>query len=571
MVSIKIKHLILMMLLLAMALPVAAQEPTLPAPTLVPPTLVPTQPADAPQLAQFSGIATIQNEAVLRVGARYNAPPFSYLDENGVLSGYEVEILNAVAAELGTTIEWRQVTRENELEELLTGRVDALIGEKVHTRPAEQQLEFSHPYYLNAQRMVVVETQPYQSFADLSGQPISVVQGSKADVAVEILVDAGLGYDVRRYFTQTQALDALANGEVQAMVGELDNLERAGRQGMRFIEQPVRLDPYAIAMRRGDVNMRNAINRALQRMFASGQVTGIYGKWFPERELDFDVLLPVYESVFEDPRTINEFNPDIPNIDASIVDRIRNGEMLNVAGLSLDPEASSYERLLDPFNQAIMDELARRWSITVNYIPNTAVNTVEFVVSGQAQIAIGVTPRWDGADRFDYSRPYAVHGDRLMVLEGSRFQAFGDFRGGSVMGYWYEDPGDADRIAEIADALRVNTTAYEFRSYSEIVDQFGSRNVDGLFGDSLRLRSIIDATRTSGLPWEIIEDERYSRVPISIAVPRNDVDMRSLVDWTLQDMFLDGTYQQIYNATFGEGEPLTMLTWAGDGGWLLGQ
>jgi ABC-type amino acid transport substrate-binding protein len=84
------------------------------------------------------------------------------------------------------------------------------------------------------------------------------------------------------------------------------------------------------------------------------------------------------------------------------------------------------------------------------------------------------------------------------------------------------------------------------------------------------LRAIIEVTRTSGLPWEIIEDEQYSRVPIAIAVPRNDADMRSLVDWTLQDMFLDGTYQQIYNNTFGEGEPLVMLTWAGDGRWLLG-
>ena len=147
---------------------------------------------------------------------------------------------------------------------------------------------------------------------------------------------------------------------------------------------------------------------------------------------------------------------------------------------------------------------------------------------------------------------------------------FGDFRGGSVMGYWFEDPRDADRITEIADALRVNTTPYEFRSHEEIVDQFGNRNVDGLFADSLRLRAIIEVTRASGLPWQIIADEEYSRVPIAIAVPRNDADMRSLVDWTLQDMFLDGTYQQIYNATFGEGEPLVMLTWAGDGSWLLG-
>ena len=566
----KMKYLFLFSLMVSMifalVLPGFAQEPTLPAPTLVPPTLVPTEPADVVHYADYSGIATLQNEGVLRVGARFNMQPFSFLDTTGKLAGYEADVATAVASELGVLIEFVQVTGENEIEELLTGRVDALIGEQVHTRSSEQIMEFSHPYYVNAQRMVVLETSSYSRFEELNGQPVSVVQGSYGEIAVQDMVASGTGFVLRQYFTQNDALDALAKGEVQAMIGELDNLLRAGRQGMRLIEQPVRLDPYAIAVRRYDVNLRNAVNRSIQRLFASGRLEEIYARWF-DTPLDFDVLIPVYESIFQDGRGIHEFNADIPMRERSLVEKIAAGEPLQVAGLSLNPDAPQ-ERLVDPFNQAIMDEMARRWGATINYLPNSARNSVEFMFDGSADLAVGVTPRWDGADRFDYSRAYAVHGDRLMVLEGSRFQRFADFRGGSYIGFWYEFPDDRARIEEIAAALRVNTSVYEFRSVDEIIDQFNNRNVDGLFGDSLWLKAIITETARSGLPWQVFEDEEYSRVPLAIALPRNDADFRSLVDWTLQDMFLDGTYQRIFRDTFGEGEPLVMLTWSGDGSWL---
>jgi ABC-type amino acid transport substrate-binding protein len=548
----------------------AAQEPTQPAPTLVPPTLVPTIPADAVEVADHSGVATIQNENMLRVGALYNAPPFSFLDESGKVTGFEADVMNAIAVELGTTVEWVQVTGETQFDDLNFGRVDALIGEQIITRGSAEFLNYTHPYYLNQQRMVVLEGQPYQNLNELNSQPVSVVQGSAGEVAAQAAITGGMSWNLRPYFTEKEALDALANGEVQGMVGEYDDLSRAGRQGMRFITQPVQLDPYAIAIRRYDVNLRNALNRSLQRLHASGRLTEIYQQWFPDTELDFDVLLPVYENVFEDARTISQFPADIPIPTQSLVDRIQAGETLRVAGLSLNPDADLYERLLDPFNQAIMDEMARRWGASIEYIPNSALNAADLLGSGGADFAIGVTPRWDGADRFDYSRPYATHGEHVMVLEGSRFGSFGDFRGGSYMGFWYEDTKNRERIEQIAEALRVNTTVYEFRSIEEIVDQFAERNVDGIFGDTRRLRSIIQQTERSGLPWKVI-DEPFSFSPITVALPRNDDSFRELVDWTLQDMFLDGTYQRLYNELNGDGEPLTMLTWPGDGDWLLGE
>ncbi|MFP4322928.1 MAG: transporter substrate-binding domain-containing protein, partial [Anaerolineales bacterium] len=89
-----------------------AQQPTAPAPTLVPPTRVPTQPAQAEQPADYSGVATLVEENTLRLGTRYNERPFSYLDENGQLTGYEVELMESLGVQLGVAIDWVQVTAE---------------------------------------------------------------------------------------------------------------------------------------------------------------------------------------------------------------------------------------------------------------------------------------------------------------------------------------------------------------------------------------------------------------------------------------------------------------------------
>lgn len=529
-----------------------------PVPTLVPPTPFPTQPVEAIQVADYSGIATLQSEGMLRVGARFNLPPFSFIGADGELTGYEVDVVNAIATQLGVEVAFVQVTSENELEMLRTGAVDLLIGQQSHTREASQNVEFSHPYYLNKQQMVVLFESPYQSFSDLNGQPVSYVVQSRGEVALGRIVAAnGLSYDLRAYFHQDDALDALANGDVQAMVGELDNLQRAGRQGMRLIEQPLQLDPYAIAVRRYDVNLRNILNRSLQRIWASGELTGLYNRWF-EADLDFSVLVPVYESIGQDPRVVADFPTDLPIPASSVVDKIRNGEVINVAGLTLDVN-DPYSQLIDPFNRALMDEMARRWGVGVNYVPGT----VELMVSGQADITVGVTPRWDGADRFDYSRPYAFHGNAIMVINPERYGSFFDMRGGTYIGYWYEFPQDRAEVERIAEELRVRPSVYEFRSQQEIIDKFADRTVQALFGDNLRLEAIRRNTN-SGLPFEIL-DEQYSLVPLAVAVPRNDADFRALVDWTLQDMFLDGTYQRIYNETFSVGEPITMITWPGEG------
>ncbi|NDJ76841.1 MAG: transporter substrate-binding domain-containing protein [Chloroflexi bacterium] len=536
--------------------------PTPGAPTLVPPTLVPVQAGEeAVVRAEFSALADIQENRVLRVGTYYNAYPFAWLNQTGVVDGYETDVMRAIGIELGVDIEFVQVTRQNDVESLLSGNVDILIGQQVHTRDREEQLDFCHPYYINEERMVIRQGTPYTTLGQMANLPISVEIGSRGHRALlNYAATSGIQYDIRTYFSESAALDALANGDVEGMVGTLDSLRRAGRQQMSLIDQPILTEPYAIAVRRYDVNLRNLLNRSLQKLKASGRMDEIYDEWFPNADIDFNSLIPVYETLYEDARGLDDFNPDIPYPPSPVLERIQNGLPIRVAGLVIDDEdPPAQARILNDMNRAMVDYMALQWGAQVQYIPNSSRNAVDLVANGQADLAVGVSPRWDGADRVEYSLPYVQHGDRLMVPVNETITGFAGMRGtGWFIGYFADDEPDADHIRYYAEFFGVGQNVRDpFQIYNEdqaIYTMVQEDNINAIYGDSLRLLALM--REGDGDSVKLLDDWYGDILPITFAVPRNDADFRALVDFALQDMARDGVYQQYWDTYFGLGDPI---------------
>lgn len=547
---------------------IPSATPTLTAPTLVPPTPLPTLTVTPFTPPTESGLAAIQRDRALRVGTYFNAYPFAWLNEQGVVTGYEIEILEAIAIELGIELEFVQTTRHNALDLLLSGQVDVLAGQQIHTRDRENLVDFTHPYYANAERMVVLTEAPYAALRDLAGQPVAVEIGSRSERALRAWGEHnGVSFDVRPFFTESAALDALASGEVQGMVGVLDSLRRAGRQGMRLVDEPVLDEYYAITIRRWDVNLRDVLNRSLQRLKASGRLEEIYRAWFAGDGTNFDLLVPVYERLYEDQRALADFPIDAPVPDRSVAERLSSGQPLRVAGIvPVGQDAPAQVATINDLNRALVEEMARRWNAQIEYLPDSAQGAAALVAGGQADLAVGVSPLWDATLRVEYSLPYLAHGDRLMVAQPSQIvSGFADMLGtGWWIGYFADEPGDADLIRRFAEMSGVSANINEpfaiQREDDAIYTLTVGRNVDAVFGDNLRLRGLMQESGETGV--KILPTEYGDDRPIALAVPHADADFRALVDATLQDMALDGTFRALWAAHFGEGEPLPILFYA---------
>lgn len=550
--------------------PIPSSTPTLDAPTLVPPTPLPIPSPTPFQPPDQSGLVTAQTEGRLRVGALFNAAPFTWLNEQGEVDGYEADILNAIGIELGIDIDYIQVTRHNADDMLLSGQVDVLISQQVHTRDRDETFDFTHPYYVNYEQMVVKTDAPYRTLNDMAGLPVSVEIGSRSERALHHWSEqSGVQFDIRPYFSESAALDALANGEVQGMVGELGRLRRAGRQQMRLIETPVLEEDYGIAVRRWDANLLNLLNRSLQRLKASGRLDEIFKTWFPDESIDFTTLVPVYDMLYDDTRALGDFPIDIPYPANPVVARIQSGQPIRVAGLiTTELDAPAQMRFMNALNQALIDEMARRWNATIQYVPGSVLNPVDMVVSGQADLAVGVSPRWDGADRVEYSLPYLKHGDRLMLPANSTLTGFADMLGtGWIIAYFADDGLDADHIKKFANYFGVGQNVRDpfaiQRESDAIFTMITENNVDAIYGDSLRLLAL-QKESDQGSQVKILDTPYGDDMPITFAGPRNDADFRDLINFTLQDMARDGTYQRLWADRFGTGSPLAIPFWAAD-------
>lgn len=517
--------------------------------TRVPPTLVPTPQGFAADTGystvEISGLVRVQEEGVLRVGTPYNMRPFAWLDETGRLVGFEVDVMRAITDELGIEIEFVQVTAETERRLLLTGAVDVLIGEQLKSRQNHEFMDFSYTYYDNRQKIVIrqEDSATYPTISSLSNQRIGVVAGSRGEESINIyMARNGVGFDLVRYLSQDNALDALSAGEVVAVVGEWDDLNRAGRLGMSYVPEDLQIDLYAIAMRRYDVNLKNLINRSLQRLLKSGVLTSLADSYFTDRDaVNFGAFIPIFNGTESDTRTVADFPPDMPIPASSVTEKIRNGETLTVAGLSMS-ETPSTLTYLDAINRAIVEEMARRWGVSVNFLPNSTGNAVDLLANGQADLAVGVQPRWDGADRVDYTVPYFYTGNRILVLETSQFDSLADFRRGSYIGYFADAPDDQAYL----EGLEGTFSTYRFADENDARQMFNTRDVDGAYGDIIRLLAFMDAN--GGYPWLLIGGSLGQNPfqPITLAVPRNDVDFLTLVNWTLSDMRYDGTLERLW-------------------------
>ncbi len=527
---------------------------TLAAPTQVPyPTPGPTARPTA------SAIRRIVDNGVLRVGIKFNEPPFGMLDKNGNVVGYDADIARTLAESWGVAVEFVQVTNQTAVEYLLSSEVDILIAAMPHRREYEAFMDFSQSYYPGGQAAMVRADSGISAVEQLNQRTLVAVAGS---TAAEALAARNLEATLVLTDTLDEALTRLMAGEVDAVVDSLIRLRNAKAEldgAVTILDDLLMSEPLAIGLTRSDGNFLNALNRTLQALEQGGRMGEIHGAWLPDYTYPGMVT---WET--SDTRAFADYPTDITYVD-SVLERLAGGETLYVAGLSGTPEGATQ---LEAFHRALVEAMAARWGVPVEFLSASAENPAAFVADGRAQLAVGVEPRWDGVDAVDYSQAFLLHGDRLMVRKDSTFRGFGDMRGKRVAVFGEDAAEKETRANELALSARVRLAGVRQVEDAQAALRALNRNdVDAVFGDSLVLGPLIEAN-----PDAVRFTERfYSRYGVAFAVPRNDADFRALVNFTLQDLVRDGTYDRLYAELLGWAEPLPVEVWPGDDAWLRAQ
>jgi ABC-type amino acid transport substrate-binding protein len=546
------------MLLLAVAFVTTPGQSQPGVPTLVPPTPIPQPATDAdPPLPGQSTIARIRETNVLNVGYLYNEPPFSELNVRGRVSGFDADIANSIASLWGVDTNPVQITRgPQEMARMLAdGEIDIVMGGLVHQRDYDAFMEFSQTYHTGRKTIMVLTDDPAQAISDFGARPLGVVLASPAEVALNRwLGRTGAPAEVVTYWTLDRAYAALASGEISGVVDSEHRLLRISSEqpnAIRLLAGVIEPEPYAIGFLQQDASMRDLVNASLHYLMANGRMNEIQQVHFPGEP---DDVVRVWAGLGEVEPQPSQYETTLVYPTQYVLPRIQGNGTIRVAGLyDRDEAPTNRATRLDAFHRRLIDALAARWGVTVDYIPASASNALDLVANGQADIAVGVEPNWDWATRVDFVEPYLVHGYRLMVRENDSVRGFTDLTG-DLVAIPNNDPAAPDQVRAIAES--VNTPIEIVQPREEdlgfIVLNEGEDG-DVAFGDSIALVAHVQANpdtlrltltpETEEPRWynpALVANQDYGPRLMAIAVPQNDLEFRLLVTYTMQEIAEEG-------------------------------
>lgn len=556
--------ILLLTCLCVVTIPSLAQD-ELPIPTLIPPTLVPDTTGVDEVLYGDAAIAQIIQSNKVRMGILWNEPPFSSFNVKGEVDGLSVGLGKALASAWGVEAEFIQVTRQNDLDYLMTGQIDLLLSDTVLTRTNEQVIDFSSPFYLNS---LIGLTRTADTIIDSSGlanRRLGVVIGSDAEAQLQNwLPYQPFTVTVNSYFTLDQAVLALVSNEIDAVIDREHTLERfILTDQTRLMEQPLLILPMSVMVRRQDINTRLLVNQTLQHLFVQGELTKLYSTYLNGRSVADDLIF-VWAGLPEQAPTPQSFNQTMDYPDEYVISQI-GARPLRIA-MPADTQQSEVSRRLNQSHQALAQAVATRLGVALEVLSVDPSDLVGVVERGEADLALGVAPDWGFTNRVELSAPYLLHGKRLLTTIRDDFQSFTDLRGQWV-GVFASEPNAAQLAQELGESVNATINVFTItRDEDAAFEMLQERNIDAVFGDSLRLLPHLEAfpndlklsMRCSTCdPW-------YSREYYSIALRRNDVDLRRVVDYTLQDLSRDGSLVSILSAVYVPGEEMYIMTTPGN-------
>jgi len=525
--------------------------------TLVPPTLVAT-PQRPPQdfILAESGVARILRDGRVRIGVLYNEPPFGEINMRGQLSGMDADLGRLLAETWGVEAVFVQVTRQNRLEQVEQGMVDLLIAAQVQRRELDKRVEFSEPYRVGRQAVMVRSDDAAQGLNDLAGRRVGVVLGTEGELALrDWQARRGVNAQVQPYLIADQAVSALFAQETDAVVGRVEHLRRLiinQLDSVRFLDEPLEVEPFAVVMPRQDANLRLLVNRTLQYLVQEEKLQELQGRYFPGERFPTDALT-LWANLGEEAPVPSMFNDPLSFPAQYGVPRIRANGVLRVAGLlPLPADAGEGARRLDQFNRAVVDQVAARLGLQVELVAHG--DFVEAIEQNLADVAVGLPLDWNLAKRVDFSQAYGLRGDRLMVEANSSIAGFNELRG-RWLGTIAEDEGSQQRAQFWADSINARLRYYSTFEADAADTLLVQNNADAIYGDSLRLIPHLLA-----YPQQLKLTERwYSRSYLALGVPHNDLDMRLLMDYALQDMVVDGTLRGLLQGLLPPGSEMPIF------------
>lgn len=219
------------------------------------------------------------------VGFDQDFPPMGFVGDDGEYTGFDLELAQEVASRLGLEYVPQPIAWDAKDMELEAGTIDCIWnGFTMNGR--EDAYTWSDPYMDNSQVFVVAADSGISTLADLSGKVVEVQTDSSAEAALkdnqELSSSFGTLQTVADYNTafmdlEMGAVDAIA---MDVIVAGYQIEQRADGDNYVILDETLAAEEYGIGFKKGNEELRDKVQAALEEMAADGTMAEISDKWF---------------------------------------------------------------------------------------------------------------------------------------------------------------------------------------------------------------------------------------------------------------------------------------------------
>ncbi|MGH3714086.1 MAG: ABC transporter substrate-binding protein [Micromonosporaceae bacterium] len=227
---------------------------------------------------------TLVKDGTLTVCTTIPFPPFE-LSEGGGVTGFDVDLLDLVAKELGV----RATFRNEKFEDIRSGtalnakRCDAAAAGILITPDRQKLIGLSDPYFDLHQGLLVKAGKPYQDLKSLAGKKVGVEVGTTGEAYLHKQIkEQGLKLQPVSYEDLAGLEHAITTGQVEAAMADLPLWTEYAKETPGTYQVAAEFDTgeqYAIAVKNGNSTLLKVINDVVARAMQDGTYDKIYQKW----------------------------------------------------------------------------------------------------------------------------------------------------------------------------------------------------------------------------------------------------------------------------------------------------
>lgn len=233
-----------------------------------------------------NGAKDKDNEIIIGVDDKF--APLGFRDKDNNLVGFDIDYARAAVEKMGKTPKFQPIDWKTKESELSSGRIDLIWNGYTITDKRKEMVLFTKPYLANAQVIAIKADSEIKSLDDLTGKVVGLQGLSSASDALDASPIKDKIKSVSEYADNVLALSDLKAGRVDAVIIDevvIDYYMSQEEGTYKLLDETLAPEEYGIGVKKGNDQLLNDLQKALDELSKDGTAAKISEKWFGENKV----------------------------------------------------------------------------------------------------------------------------------------------------------------------------------------------------------------------------------------------------------------------------------------------